>query len=121
MRAVTVSAPGTTPGTGPSPPVILDQMLTPQDVGLIVKFGTAVATTKVQWSLDDPFAVYATDYNTNATWVDDKNLTALTSVTAGVPVCAAGFPIPVRAVRINNTAWTSGTVTLTVVQVGGIS
>ncbi len=118
MRSVTVSAPS---DTGPSNPVILDQHLTPQDVGVLIKFGTASATTKLQWSLDDPFATYATDYNTNATWVDDKNLTSLTSVTAGIPICASGFPIPVRALRINNTSWVSGVVTLTVVQVGGIS
>ncbi len=118
MRSVTVTSPA---ATGPSTPVILDQHLTPQDVGVAIEFGTASLTTKLQFSLDDPYTTYATDYNTNAIWYDDKNLTALTSNTAGIPICASGFPIPVRALRINNTGWTSGTATLTVVQCGGIS
>ncbi len=118
MRSVKVSAPG---ATGPSIPVILDQHLTPQSVGVAIEFGTASATAKLQWSLDDPYAAYATDYNTDAVWFDDKNLISLTSNTAGIPVCASGFPIPVRSVRVNNTSWVSGIVTLTVVQAGGIS
>lgn len=119
MRSVKVNGPA---ATGVSAPVIVDQHLTPQDIGVAIEFTAgASATTKLQWSLDDPYAAYATDYNTNGVWFDDKNLVTLTSNTAGVPVCAAGFPIPVRALRINNTIYASGTTSLTVVQVGGIS
>lgn len=119
MRSVIVTAPA---GTGPSKPVVLDQHLTPQNVGIaIVLSGTVSLTTQVQWSLDDPFATYATDYDTNATWFVDKNLTALVANAAGIPVNAAGFAQPVRAVRLNNTVFASGVATMTVVQTGGIS
>lgn len=119
MRSVSVVSPG---ATGVSSPVILDQHLTPQEVGLLIDVSAGASlTTKVQWSLSDPYATYATDYNTNGVWVDDKNLTALTSDTVGIPVNAAGFRQPVRAIRLNNTAWVSGNATLTVVQCGGIS
>lgn len=119
MRSVKVTGPA---ATGVSTPVILDQHLTPQEVGVAVLFSAgASATAKVQWSLDDPFATYATDYNTNAIWFDDKNLVALVANTAGTLVNAAGNHQPVRAVRLNNTVYSSGTTTLTVVQCGGIS
>lgn len=119
MRSVVVSAPA---GTGVGPAVILDQHLAPQDVGIAIEVSAGASlTTKLQWSLDDPYATYATDYNTNAVWFDDKNLTGLTGNTAGTPIDAAGFKIPVRAVRLNNTAYVSGTASLTVVQTGGIS
>lgn len=117
MRSVTVNAPS---ATGASNPVILDQHLTPQNVGVVIKV-PGTSATKLQFSLDDPYADYATSYNADALWLDDKNLTSLAANTAGVPICASGFPIPVRALRINNTAWTSGVNSLTVVQVGGIS
>lgn len=119
MRSIVVQAPA---GTGPSPAVILDQHLTSQSVGCAIELTSGASlTAKLQWSLDDPYAVYATDYNTNAVWFDDKNLTGLVANTAGTPIDAAGFSIPVRAVRINNTVWVSGTSSLTVVQTGGIS
>lgn len=119
MRAVSVVTPAS---TGPSAPIILDTHLTPQDIGLsIVLSAGASLTTKVQWSLDDPYATYATSYTVNAQWFDDKNLVTLVASAAGVPICAAGFPIPVRAVRLNNTIFASGTATLTAVQVGAIS
>lgn len=119
MRSASVNAPG---ATGASAAIILDQHLTPQTVGLMVSLSAGASlTTKVQWSLSDPFATYATDYKTDGIWFDDKNLTGVTANEAGIPVCADGFPIPVRAVRLNNTGWVSGVATLTAVQCGGIS
>lgn len=119
MRSVTVIAPA---GTGASAPIILDQHLTSQDVGLaIVLSAGASLTTKVQWSLDDPYGVYATSYTVNATWFDDKNLITLVANAAGVPVNAAGLRQPIRAVRLNNTIYASGTASLTAAQMGGIA
>lgn len=119
MRSAKVTAPG---ATGVSSPIIVDQHLTPQEIGVAVQISSGASlTTKVQWSLDDPYATYATDYNTNGIWYDDKNLTSLTGNTAGTLINAAGNHQPVRAVRLNNTGWVSGTVSLTVVQCGGIS
>lgn len=116
MRSVVVQAPAS---TGDSPPVILDQYLTPQSVGVEIAFpGSASATCSLEWSLDDPYATYATSYAANANWFADKNLTAITSLTAGTPIDAAGNSIPVRALKLTNTAWISGQPTLTVVQVG---
>lgn len=119
MRSVVVTSPA---GTGSSPVVIIDQHLTPQNVGLSVEFGTASLTAKVQYSLDDPFATYATDYSTNAIWYDHvTDVVAIPSLT-GLSANAAGrLVIPARAFKLVVTAWTSGAATLTVVQVGGIS
>lgn len=105
----------TAAGAGQAVPV--DFHLTQQQLGVsIIITGTLV--TKLQWTLDDPFSA---TFAANATWFDDKNLVTLSASTAGVPVNAAGFIQPVRAVRLNNTAYTSGGATLTVMQSGGIS
>lgn len=110
MRPVTVQGPAS---TGPSPPVVLDQYLNPQEAGLVVEFpGSASATCKAQYSLDDPYATYATDYNTNATWFDHATITGKTAA------FAANLGVVARAVRLNNTVWGSGQPTLTVVQTG---
>lgn len=100
---------------GLSIPVVLDYHLTPANIGLAITMNGAVATCVVQLSLDDPFATYATDYNTNATWFDHPVLTGITSDSVD------NLSIPARAVRLKNTAWTSGNPKLTVVQAGGIA
>lgn len=110
MRSVIVLGPA---AIGVSTPVVLDQYLNPQEAGLAVQFPAgAAATCKVQYSLDDPFATYATDYNTNAVWYDHATITAKTAN------FSANLGVIARAVRLNNTAWTSGQPTLTVVQTG---
>jgi len=109
MRPVVVVAPA---ATGPSSPVVLDQYLTPANVLLGIKINSATATCKVQYSFDDPWATYATDYNTNATWLDHPILTSITADAAD------NLAVPARAVRLNNTAWTSGQPSLTVIQAG---
>ena len=111
MRAVAVKSPA---GTGNSIPVILDQCIN-QNVGIAITFNGAVCTCSLQWSLDNPFATYATDYNTNANWFTDPTLQNLTINEANK------LDMPVRAVRLSNSAWTSGQPTLTVVQTGGIA
>lgn len=118
MRTASVSL----SASGASNPIILDQHLTPQDVGVaIVLSNTPSLTTKLQWTLDNPYGSDGATLNANATWFDDKNLTGLVANTAGVPICAAGFHIPVRALRLNNTVYATGTATLIVSQMGGIA
>lgn len=110
MRPVIVQTPA---ATGPSPPVILDQYLNPQEAGLALEWPAgASATAKVQYSLDDPYGVYATDYNTNAVWYDHATITGKTANFSG------NLGVVARAVRANNTVWASGQPTLTVVQTG---
>jgi len=110
MRPVTVTTPA---ATGPSAPVVLDQYLTPTNVSLNVKFGTAAATCSVQYSFDDPWAVYATDYNTNATWYFHPDMNNML-----VDRQSTLDGLTPRAVRLNNILWTSGQPTLTVIQAG---
>lgn len=115
MRPVTVSITGNG-ATQNSAPVVVDQYIAPLQLGLAFKT-TGVATTfKVQYSLDDPFAVYATDYNTNGTWFDLTGMNAMTTNTSGkIDDTTVG---PVRAVRLQGNNAGTETGTLTVVQSG---
>jgi len=112
MRPVKVTSAA---ATGVTAPVVIDQYLNPSTILLVIEFGSAVATCTVQYSADDPFATYATDYNTNAVWLDHPTLAAQTADSAD------NISVPVRAVRLNTTAWTSGQPTLTVIQAGSHS
>ncbi len=119
MRSASVT---TAAATGASAAIIVDQHLTPQEIGILIDVSAGGSlTTKLQWTLSDPYNADGSGENSSAIWFDDKNLITLTSDTAGIPVNAAGFRQPVRAFRLNNTVWTSGSATLTVVQCGGIS
>ena len=89
-------------------PVLVDYIQTDFKVGLSINVVSGTNTSKVQFSLDDPHADYATDYNTDATWHDSGS-----GVTADT---ASSLTVPCRAVRLNMTAWTSGSANLTVVQ-----
>ena len=102
-----------------SSPVVLDIYVNPEHVSVTVKV-TNTNTSKVQYSFDDPWATYATDYNTDATWIDCGS--PLASITSGT---ASSFLVnsstgtgPVRAVRLNTTAYTSGSAKMTVIQSG---
>lgn len=73
--------------------------------------GGAVLTYSVQNTADDPFRRdYPTDFNTDGNWFDTTGLAALTTSAQG------NIFFPVRAVRLNITAHTSGSVTLTILQ-----
>lgn len=102
---VTVSA-----SSGISDPVVLDYYLAPMNVGMAVT-ATGTHSSKVQVSYDDPFAEYATDYNTDATWFDHATLTSITGNAQG------GQTTPIRAVRLNKASGTPA-VKLTVIQDG---
>ena len=91
-------------------PVQIDYPQQTFNVGLSLNVVSGTNTSSVQFSLDDPNAEYATDYNTNATWHDVVGLAAKTADTA------VALTVPCRAVRLNMTAFTSGTASLTVVQ-----
>jgi len=105
--------PYTTPALGSvtiSDPVKVDYAQHDFNIGLSLNVVSGTNTSSVQYSLDDPDAVYATDYNTDAIWYDVTGLDAKTADTS------AALIVPCRAVRLNMTAWTSGTATLTIVQ-----
>ena len=89
-------------------PFQVDYIQTDFNVGLSINVLSGTNTSKIQYSLDDPHAEYATDYGTDATWHDFGS-----GVTADT---ASALKTPCRAVRLNMTAWTSGTATLTIVQ-----
>ena len=105
--------PFTTPAVGAvaiSDPVKVDYIQMDFNIGLSLNVVSGTNTSSVQYSLDDPDADYATDYNTDATWYDVPGLDAKTANTS------VALIIPCRAVRLNMTAFTSGSATLTIVQ-----
>jgi hypothetical protein len=92
-------------------PVVLDYRNTPENAGIQVALAApSVLTYKVQYSNDDPFAS-GFDPST-ATWFDHPTLNGQTTSQYG------SLGTPARMVRLNVTAWTSGSATLTVVQSG---
>ncbi len=96
---------------GVSPPVVLDYLLTPMTAGIAcVVSNPGVLTYKVQYSYDDPFT--STYDPATATWFDHATLNAQTTTQSGV------MDKPVRCIRLDITARTSGSVTMTVVQSG---
>jgi hypothetical protein len=107
MRPVRV----TLTAAGVSPPVVLDQYLSPFNIGLgIAVTGGASLTYTVQHTFDD---VFASGFDpATATWYANSGLSAKTASFDG------NYAYPVTAVRLNVTAWTSGSATLTVLQAG---
>ena len=71
----------------------------------------ASLTYTVEHTPDDPQGFTSqSDYNTNASWFNTDGLTGLSSADEG------NISFPVQAVRLNVTAYTGGTATLTVIQ-----
>jgi hypothetical protein len=111
MRPIILTAPAS---TGASQPAVVDYLQAPVTIGLMIEFpNSASATCAVQYTYDDPFATYATNWATNANWQTHPILTGITSNSDGY------IATPVRGIRLNNTAWASGNPTLTIVQ-GGV-
>lgn len=107
MRPVTV----TRTSVGNSDPIVVDNYQDNFKLGLQVGLTPAATLTySVQSTMDDPYADYATDFNTDATWFDVTGMATQTSSVQG------NIFFPVRAVRLRVTAYTSGTPTLTVLQ-----
>lgn len=92
-----------------SSPIVLDtnNVFGTKGLALVV---TGTNTSDVEYSLDDPWATYATDYNTNAAWFKLSGGTGLTASTQ------IDFAKTARAIRLNTTSYTSGSAKLTVVE-----
>lgn len=89
-------------------PIGLDYSQNSFNTSLALNVISGTNTSSIQFSLDDPHADYATDYNTDALWFD-----AITDATASEVVALTG---PARAVRHNMTVRSSGSAQLTIVQ-----
>jgi hypothetical protein len=94
-----------------SAPIPLDIYPDPFNVGLGAALSAGASLTyKVQHTFDD---VYAASFNpSTATWYDHASLVSKTTSSDG------NYAYPVTAIRLNVTAYTSGTVTLTAIQSG---
>lgn len=95
--------------------ILLDWMTNPFTVGVAINLNGGTLTTKLQYCLENP-ANYATIalYNASALWLDAAApFASVAANTGGV------LSIPCAAIRLNNTAWTSGTPSLNIVQYGG--
>ena len=108
-KTQTLSAAGTTD------PMIVNYRTTPVDIGLFADFttGTGVGTVTIEHTESDPFATYATDFATDARWRATTSLTAVTADAEG------SISFPIRAVRMNVTAFTSGSIDFTTIQSNG--
>lgn len=95
-----------------SPPIPLNHYADPFNVSLGVKISSGAGLTySVTYTFDD---VYAPNFNpSTATWYAD--ITAVVSQTANK---TGNLTYPVTAVRLEISAWTSGSATLTVIQAG---
>ena len=93
-----------------SDPILVDYQQQDFKLALQLDFQGGTATASVQTTMDDPYADYATDFNTNATWFDVTDLAAVSANAQG------NVFFPIRAVRLNVTAFTSGPVKLTALQ-----
>ena len=107
MRPVEV----TLSAQGLSQPIPVDYLQDSFKLGLIATLSDgANLTYSIQNSADDPFAEYATDYNTDADWFDTVGLTG------NVANAQGNIFFPVRAVRLNVTTHVSGSIKLVVLQ-----
>jgi hypothetical protein len=100
----------TATAAGALPPVILNNLaVSPFNVGVgVVLSAGASLTYTVEHTFDD---VFAPTFNpATATWFPNSGLTAQTTSKDG------NYTAPVAAVRLNVTAFTSGTATLVLIQ-----
>jgi len=98
LQSVTLSSVTT------SAPIPLDRSANPFSVGLVIEV-TGTNTSKVQMTLDDVF-----DPTVTPIWFDHSTLSAVSATTSG------NIAFNCTAVRLNVTAFTSGTATLKVLQ-----
>ena len=89
----------------------LDQYISPFNIGLGVSLSAGASLTyTVQHTFDD---VWASDFNpATANWFSHATMVNKNTSFDG------NYAYPVTAIRLNVTAWTSGTATLTAVQAG---
>lgn len=110
MRPVRVTVSSATA----SAPIPMDQYLNPFNVGLgVVLSPGASLTYTVQHTFDD---VFSETFNpATATWFPHATLAAQTASSSG------NYAFAVSAIRLNVTAFTSGSATLNVLQSGATS
>lgn len=107
MRPVTV----TVSSIATSDPIPVNWRCTPFSMAIGVDLNPGVLTYTVEHTFDDPTEfTSASDYNSNATWRTTTGLSALTATDEG------NIAFPIRAVRLNVTAFTSGSAEMTVIQ-----
>ncbi len=96
---------------GVTVPVIVDIYPDPFNLSLSVSLSnTPNLTYNVEYTTDD---VFSSTFNpATANWTAVTGFSALTAGNSG------NIAFPVRAVRLNVTAYTSGTATLSVIQAG---
>ena len=93
-----------------SAPIPLNPLIGQFVVGLGAHVNSGTLTYQVQYTYDD---VYSPTFSAgSATWFTHSTITGKSADFDGV------ITIPCTAVRLNVTAWTSGSVTLTVIQSG---
>ena len=102
-----------------STPIRLDTSLAPFNVGVLLG-QTNTSTSTVEYTFDKPNtdpnnATAAGDNWASATWWPITDLTDIAAAGTAVAT-SAKIDTPVQAVRVDCTAYTSGTVTLTVAQ-----
>ena len=96
-----------------SAPIPLNHYSTPFNVGIGCDISAGGSLTyTVEHTFDDVFAANFTP--AGATWFPNSGLTSQTTDKDG------NYSAPVTAVRLNVGAWTSGTVTMTVIQAGNM-
>ena len=107
MRPVRV----TVGALGVSNPIILDHYQRPFSVGIGAALSAGASLTfSIEHTFDD---VFAASFNpAAAVWYSDASLASKSASTTG------NYAYPVMAIRINVTSWTSGSVTMTVIQAG---
>lgn len=94
-----------------SKPIPLDNFRDPFNIGMGVALSAgATLTYSVQHTFDD---IYADNFSpATATWYNHASLASLSANGDG------NYAFPVTAIRLNVTAYTSGTATLTAIQAG---
>lgn len=107
MRAIVKSL----GAAGVTDPIPMDTFRQPFNVGMAVVLAPgSTLTYTVEHTFDD---VFAPTFNpATATWFPNTSLSAKTASLDG------NYAFPVSAIRLNVTAFTSGTATLTVIQAG---
>lgn len=107
MRPITV----TVSSQAASKPIPLDTYQDPFNVaiGVVLSAGASL-TYSVQHTFDN---VWASDFDAStATWFNNSGLTSKTTSLDG------NYNMPVTAIRLNVTTYSSGTATMTVIQAG---
>lgn len=89
-----------------SNPIVIDHLAENFAVSFAVTLGGGTLTYDVEHTFDDIF-----DPSVTPTWFDHSSVAAKVNVNAD-----GNYAFPVRAIRLNVTAYTSGTATLTVIQ-----